>query len=156
MGPLVMFREELIGAKLLEFGKLEFGKDCGVTSGSVANPGFGNVDGPTLGNAGCAIVAEGNSGNEFSGGVVPALSPALDKVGAALSPLGRDGGGSVGRFPASGPTDRMDDMPGAEACELFTSSFLRGLLLDDRDVELAEGKGRYWSGGGSARDPARF
>lgn len=151
MGPVVKFREELIGAKLLELGK-----DCGVTSGNVANPEFGNVDGPPLGNPGCAIVVDGNSGNEDSDGIAASPSPDMGKLGAEPSPLGRDGGGTGGRLPVSGATDLMDGMAGEAACKLLASSFRKGLLLDDRDVELAEGNGRYWSGGGSARDPARF
>jgi hypothetical protein len=158
MGLGATFREESSGIKLPEPGSVggtEPGSVGEVEPGSVGDVGPGKVGEPEPGNVGCKPEDAGSSGNELSSELAPAPRPEFERVGPALSPFGTDGAGAD-RVPDSFGDEIEGIMLGAATKGLAVSSPRKGLLPEGRDVELAPGSGRYWSGGGSARAPPRF
>jgi hypothetical protein len=133
-----------------------------------AAPELGSVGGvcgsesESVGRFDCKPVEDGKSGNELSLKLEPAFSPELDRPELELGePTTADSLLRDELGPGSGLADAADVKDGGIAAgmgikELADSPFGAGLTPPERDDELAPGKGRYWSGGGSARAPFRF
>ena len=110
-----------------------------------AAPELGSVGGSESGSVGgfdCKPVADGYSGSELSIDFAPAVNPELDSSGRLLSDAVNVEAGGI--TAGIGIKEFVDSSFGAESIPL------------EREGESAPGKGRYCSGGGSARAPLRF